>query len=246
MNFLPYNTAIISDYNGREQLLGTVTRLRARKSITTLPFYQPLTIRYTIKTRYTKGISFVIQTIFPQQYSSLNTLLSTSQSRLLRGYIRDLIFQFYQPLTRGTYISSSEGTLIRPSSRYSLGKLSQIRTKRQASYRSAIYTYMPSLVTTSRASPDILRPKVECFSSIYSFLAGSESSLTGVVSSYCQTAIPTKGCLYRQKLSTTIQTLSSSINSSLIARKAKYLSGKYNRADLIERAGKAESQEETK
>ena len=183
INFLPHNVAIISNYNGRGQLLGTVTRLRARKSITTLPFYQPLTIRYTIKTRYTKGVSFVVQTIFPQRYSLLNTLSRTSRSRLLRGYIQDLIFQFYQPLTRGIRISSSKGTLIRPSSRYNLGKLSQIYTKRQASYKSTTYTYTPSFVITSRVSPDILRPSVEYFSSTYSFLAGSKSSLTGVTSS---------------------------------------------------------------
>ena len=55
--------------------------------------------------------------------------------------------------------------------------------------------------------------------------------------------MPIKGCLYRRKLSTTIRTLLSSINSSLIAGKAKVkLSlGKYSRADLIEKAGKAES-----
>ena len=123
MNFLLYNIAIISNYNSRGQLLGIVTRLKAYKSIITLLFYQPLTIYYTTKTRYTKGVGFVIQTIFPQQYSSLNTLLRTSQSQLLRGYIQDLIFQFCQPLTRGMRISLSGGTLIRPSSRYSLGKL---------------------------------------------------------------------------------------------------------------------------
>ena len=185
MNFLLYNVAIISDYNGRGQLLGIVTRLRAYKSITTLPFYQPLTIRYTIKTRYMKGIGFVIQTIFPYRYSSLNTLSRTLRSRLLRGYIRDLIFQFYQPLTRGIYISWSGGTLMRPSSRYSLGKLSQIRIKRWASYRSATYTYTPSFVITLGALPNILRPSIECFSRTYGFLAGSESSLTGVASSSC-------------------------------------------------------------
>ena len=123
MNFLLYNVAIISNYNGRGQLSGIVTRLRVYKSITTLPFYQPLTIYYTIKTGYIKGVGFVTQTIFPQQYSSLNTLLRTSRSRLLRGYIQDLIFQFCQPLTRGIYISSSGGTLIRPSLCHSLGKL---------------------------------------------------------------------------------------------------------------------------
>ena len=184
MNFLPCNVAIISDYNGRGQLSGIVMRLRACKSIITLPFYQPLTVRYTTKTRYTKGVGFVIQTIFPQRCSSLNTLSSTLRSRLLRGYIRDLIFQFCQPLTRGIYISLSRGTLIRPSSCYSLGKLSQMYTKRQASCGSIAYTRIPSLVVTLGALPDILRPSVECFSSMCSFLAGSESSLTGVASSY--------------------------------------------------------------
>ena len=184
MNFLLYNIAMISNYNSRGQLLGTVTRLRAYKSIITLPFYWPLIVRYTIKTRYTKGVGFVIQTIFPWRCSSLNTLSSTSRSRLLKGYIQDLIFQFYQPSTRGTHISSSGGTLIRPSLRYNLGKLSQIYIKRQASCRSAIYTRIPSLVVTSRALPNILKPSVEYFSSIYSFLAGSESSLIGVTSSY--------------------------------------------------------------
>ena len=186
MNFLLCNIAMISNYNSRGQLLGIVTRLKACKSIITLPFYQPLTIYYTIKTRYTKGVGFVIQTIFPQRYSSLNTLSRTSRSRLLRGYIQDLIFQFCQPLIRGTRISLLEGTLISPSLCYSLGKLSQIYTKRQASCGSIAYTRIPSLVVTSGASPDILRPSVECFSSIYGFLAGSESSLIGVASSsYC-------------------------------------------------------------
>ena len=101
---------------------------------------------------------------------------------------------------------------------------------------------MPSLVVTLGASPDILRPKVECFSSIYSFLAGSESSLIRVASSY-YIAILTKGCLYGQKLSTTIRTLLSSTNSSLIAgkAKAKLSLGKYSRVELIERVGKVES-----
>ena len=160
--------------------------------------------------------------------------------------MQDLIFQFYQPLTSGIYISLLGGTLISPLLHYSLGKLLQIRIKRQTSYRSVVYTRMPSLVVTLGASPNILRPKVEYFSSTYSFLAGSESSLIGVVSSYYQIAVSTKGYLYRRKLSTTIRTLSSSINSLLIVGKAKCLSGKYSRADLIEKAGKVESQEETK
>ena len=186
MNFLLYNIAIISNYNGRGQLLGIVIRLRARKSITTLPFYQPLTIHYTTKTRYTKGVGFITQTIFPQRYSSLNTLLRTSQSQLLKGYIQDLIFQFYQPSTRETHISSSRSTLIKPSSYYNLGKLSQIYTKHQASYKSTTYTYTPSFVITSKVSPNILRPNIEYFSSTYSFLASSKSSLTRVASSsYC-------------------------------------------------------------
>ena len=104
-----------------------------------------------------------------------------------------------------------------------------------------MYTYTPSFIVTSGASPDILRPKVEYFSSIYSFLVGSESSLTGVASSCYWIAIPTKGCLYRRKLSTTIRTLLSSTNSSLIAGKAKCSLGKYSRVDPIERVGKVES-----
>ena len=52
-----------------------------------------------------------------------------------------------------------------------------------------------------------------------------------------------KGYLYRRKPSTTIRTLLSNTNSSLIAGKAKAKSslGKYSRANPIERVGKVES-----
>ena len=53
--------------------------------------------------------------------------------------------------------------------------------------------------------------------------------------------MPIKGCLCRWKLSVTIRTLLSSINSSLIVGKAKFSPGKCSRVDPIERAGKVES-----